>query len=186
MIIILYSGGADSRYMLQKALRYHKPEDITLLHLNYGQKMPEFEAVMRVAQRFGLQTITAEATLPPNPLRGDVPPGPGTSVSPAWVPGRNTVLLALAASWSEFFNAEEIWIGCDRSDQLAFPDCRKDFLDAMERVANAGRDPVLKKVKIVGPVMWLDKDDVLMTLQHEGVPVDEYVSGYPGTEVADA
>ena len=141
--IILYSGGADSRLMLHRALEIFDKDDIRLLHIDYGQKMKERQKAFETAHRLQLHIDCVEVRLPPNPLTGDAPRNESPNVSDAWVPGRNAVFLAIAASWSEHYKADEIWVGFDKDDQALFPDCSKSFADNMVTSMNLARDPAL-------------------------------------------
>ena len=184
--IILYSGGADSRLMLHRALGLFDREDIVLLHVDYGQKMPELEACVKIAPKERVMLRVVKTVMPPNPLTGDAPKNTSPNVSDAWVPGRNAVLLAIAAAWSEHYKADEIWVGFDKDDQALFPDCSRNFANNMMRAMNLARDPALCPLKITTPLLWTSKDDVIEALCSHEIPPDEYVSGYPNTEVEGA
>jgi len=146
--VVLLSGGLDST----TALAVAKSRGFTLcaLTVKYGQlHLVELEAARRVAAALGVadhrvieidlaQLATSALTSP----GGSVPKdrslaeiGAPGDVPPTYVPARNTVLLALALAWAESLGAHDIFVGVNVLDASGYPDCRPEFIQAFEQLA---------------------------------------------------
>ncbi len=145
--VVLLSGGLDST----TAAAIARAEGFTLhaLTVSYGQRHAvELEAAARAAAAlgvaehrvvaidlagFGGSALTGGAAIPKDrPLAEIGAPG---DVPSTYVPARNTVLLALALSWSEALGARDIFLGVNVLDASGYPDCRPEFVEAFERLA---------------------------------------------------
>jgi 7-cyano-7-deazaguanine synthase len=84
-------------------------------------------------RRFGGSALTADI---PVPKGRD--PSLMTDIPVTYVPARNTIFLALALAWAETLDADDIFIGVNALDSSGYPDCRPEYIDAFERLANLG------------------------------------------------
>jgi 7-cyano-7-deazaguanine synthase len=145
--VTLLSGGLDSTTTLAIARR--DGFDCHALTIDYGQRHAvELEAARMVAarlgarehvivpldlRRFGGSALTADIAVP----KGREPDAM-TGIPITYVPARNTIFLALALAWAETLGAEDIFIGVNALDSSGYPDCRPEYIDAFERMANLG------------------------------------------------
>lgn len=145
--VILLSGGLDSTTTLAIARR--DGFDCFALTIDYGQRhRVELDAARAVAERlgardhvivpldlrrFGGSALTADIEVPKGRS-----PATMTDIPVTYVPARNTIFLALALAWAETLGAEDIFIGVNALDSSGYPDCRPEYIDAFERLANLG------------------------------------------------
>ena len=177
--VCLLSGGLDSA----TCLAYARREGFTCyaLSFDYGQRHRlELAAARRVAESlgaaehrvvafdlrsFGGSALTADIDVPKD--------GPSTSGIPiTYVPARNTMFLAFALAWAEVLTAADIFIGVNAIDYSGYPDCRPEFIDAFERMANlatkAGVEGVTR-VQIHTPLIRLSKREIIELGRELGV-----------------
>jgi 7-cyano-7-deazaguanine synthase len=143
--VVLLSGGLDSATTL--AVARAEGFDCHALTVDYGQRHAvETTAARRVAaalgvrahveievdlRRFGGSALTADIPVP----RGRAPQGM-TDIPVTYVPARNTVFLSLALAWAETLGAEDLFLGVNAIDYSGYPDCRPEYIEAFERMAN--------------------------------------------------
>ena len=179
--VVLSSGGLDSTTAL--AIACAEGFECYALTIDYGQRhLLELDAARRVAsalgarehavvtvdlRRFGGSSLTADLPLPT-----DRKPEAMTDIPSTYVPARNTVFLALALSWAEALGAEDIFIGANVLDSSGYPDCRPEYLEAFERMANlATRAGVegTSRFHIRAPLITLTKADIVRRAVSLGV-----------------
>jgi 7-cyano-7-deazaguanine synthase len=99
-----------------------------------------------------------------------------------YVPGRNTIFLALAASLADAIGAEAIVIGANALDYSGYPDCRPPFLNAFSKTARLGtkRGSEGKALKVLAPLLHLDKKGIVRLAQKVGAPLNLTWSCYAG------
>lgn len=99
-----------------------------------------------------------------------------------YVPGRNTIFLSLAVSLADSVNASAIVIGANALDYSGYPDCRPPFINAFSRVAKEGtkRGSEGKSLKILAPLLRLDKKGVVRLAARVGAPLRLTWSCYAG------
>ena len=184
-ILILFSGGADSSLMLLWAQKIRNTK-VSALLFNYGQKQDEeltYAREILKALKIGavrlieLDISSAFQHTCSNQLehsRDSLTSYPG--VNKAHTPSRNAIFLSIAMSIAESLDFDEIWIGCNHSDRInLFPDCTQEWIMAMGEVAKInGHRPLTIKA----PLLGLTKEDVLRTLEREGVNLKKIFSGY--------
>jgi len=139
--VVLLSGGLDS--MVTAAIARERGYSVLALTVDYGQRHSvELESARKIAAaladrhvllnfdltQFGGSALTSDI---PVPKDGVVPGIPIT-----YVPARNTVLLSLALAWAEAAGARDLFIGVNALDYSGYPDCRPEFIEAFERLAN--------------------------------------------------
>jgi 7-cyano-7-deazaguanine synthase len=173
--VVLLSGGLDSATVLAiaKSQRY----ELYALSFAYGQRhIFELEAASRVAESIGVaQHRTAQIDL--RVFGGsalttdaiDVPKGRTAGqmahgIPVTYVPARNTIFLAFALAWAEVLGSSDIFIGVNALDYSGYPDCRPEFIEAFEKMANlATRAGVEGRqlLKIHTPLIALTKAEII-------------------------
>jgi 7-cyano-7-deazaguanine synthase len=144
--IVLLSGGLDSAVAL--AIARSESFETHALTFDYGQRHAgEIEAARRVAeslgasthrvfkvplQQFGGSALTGDVEVPKDRALSELSSG----VPSTYVPARNTVFLALALALAECVHARHLFIGVNALDYSGYPDCRPEFVEAFERLAN--------------------------------------------------
>ena len=109
-----------------------------------------------------------------------VPEAPTEGIPVTYVPARNTVFLSLALGWAEVLGARNIFIGVNAVDYSGYPDCRPEFIEAFERVANlATREGVEGRgFRIQAPLQNLSKAQIVQIGVQHGVDYGLTVSCY--------
>jgi 7-cyano-7-deazaguanine synthase len=175
--VVLVSGGLDSA----TALAVARSEGYTCyaLSFDYGQRhRVELEAARRVAASLGAVEHRVMG-LPIGELGGSaltdqsipVPEGPGEGIPVTYVPARNTVFLAMALAWAEVLGARDIFIGANAVDYSGYPDCRPEFIEAFERLANVATRAGVEgqSLRIHAPLIRLSKAEIIRTGHRLGV-----------------
>jgi len=197
--VCLLSGGLDSSTCLAFARR----EGYTCyaLSFDYGQRHRfELEAARRVAEAlgaadhrilevalgsFGGSALTSAIEVPKH--RSAQQMGHGIPIT--YVPARNTVFLSLALAWAEVQQAADIFLGVNAIDYSGYPDCRPEFIEAFEKLANlatkAGVEGTLR-TRIHTPLIRLSKAEIVKLAAELGVDFsltsscyDPDVAGHP-------
>jgi 7-cyano-7-deazaguanine synthase len=171
--VVLLSGGQDSAACLSLAFATHGRDAILALSIFYGQRhATEIEAAAAVAEVYGVDHVVIELpafgaltssvsdlTKPAGDIAAEggfadaeMPQGLPTS----FVPGRNALLLTLAASVAVSRGASEIWSGVCQTDFSGYPDCRLIFVEAMQQALTLAM-PSSNPIRIVTPLMHLTK-----------------------------
>jgi len=144
--VVLLSGGLDSATVLAIARR--EGYDCHALSFSYGQRhAAELENAARVARAmnvtdhrianidlrlFGGSALTDDIEVPKD---NDIE-AMGTDIPVTYVPARNTIFLSYALAFAEVIGATDIFIGVNALDYSGYPDCRPDYIQAFERMAN--------------------------------------------------
>ncbi len=178
--VILLSGGIDSATTL--AVARSMGFDLYALSFRYGQRhMVELEAAARIAcamsasrhlivdidlRRIGGSALTSELLVPKHRSVEEL----GKEIPVTYVPARNTIFLSYALAWAEVIGSFDIFIGVNALDYSGYPDCRPEFIEAYERMANlatkAGVEGALK-LKIHTPLIDLTKAQII----HRGMEI---------------
>ncbi|WFF37888.1 7-cyano-7-deazaguanine synthase QueC [Moraxella nasibovis] len=185
--IVLFSGGLDSTTCLYWAKANFK--DITALSFRYGQRhSSELIAAKKITENLGVDHRIIDidiAQLGGSALTDhsiDVPDYDAKSdaVPVTYVPARNTIFLSYALAAAEVMNANHIVIGVSSVDFSGYPDCRPDFIEAFESLANlatiAGRAG--NRLSVVAPLQNLSKAQTLELGLSLGVDYAKTVSCY--------
>lgn len=184
--VILLSGGLDSATVIAMA----KAEGYACysMSFDYGQRhRAELQAAERVARQ--LDVVEHKVIgLNLNGIGGSaltdssiaVPESPTEGIPATYVPARNTVFLALALGWAEVLGARDIFIGVNAVDYSGYPDCRPEFVDAFERMANlATRAGVEGQgFSIRAPLQQMSKGEIIQAGMRLGVDYALTVSCY--------
>lgn len=194
--VILLSGGLDSATVLAgaRAAGY----DCYCLSFSYGQKqIAEVSYAERLAATlgaiehrvavidigaFGGSALTDDSIAVPDAK--DVV----NEIPVTYVPARNTVFLAYALGWAEVLEARHIFLGVNAVDYSGYPDCRPEFINAFEEVANlATRAGVEgRKMTIHAPLIQLSKAEIIIKGLALGVDYAQTVSCYRLTDSGEA
>jgi len=171
--IVLLSGGLDSATALAIAVRDGFAPHA--LSFRYGQRHTvELDAARAVATRhgvvehrivdidlaqFGGSALTADLEVPKG--RGEEDIGGGIPIT--YVPARNTVFLSYALAWAEVLPARDLFIGVNAVDYSGYPDCRPEFVEAFETLANRATRAGVEgeRIRIHAPLMHWDKARII-------------------------
>lgn len=175
---MLLSGGLDSAL----ALALTAGDTVEALTVTYGQTHHrEVEAAAAIAEHYDVAhtVVAVDPRLFDSALTGrrPIPEGPAAEPDATYVPGRNTVLLALAASRAESRAAGRVVIGVNRDDADGYPDCRPAYLEAIGRVLALG---TVNAVTIAAPCLELTKRQVVARARALEVPIGLTWSCYRG------
>ena len=139
--VVLLSGGLDS--MVCAALAREAGYEVMALTIDYHQRhRVELEAAKAIADQladrhiilpldlsaFGGSALTSDIAVPKD--------GVGEGIPVTYVPARNTVFLSLALAWAEAVGGHDLFVGVNALDYSGYPDCRPDFIEAFEALAN--------------------------------------------------
>lgn len=186
--VVLLSGGLDSATVL--AIATDRGYDCHALSLDYGQRhRSELEAAQRVAQSLSATLKTIELDL--RAFGGsaltddiDVPEEEGEGIPVTYVPARNTIMLSLALAWAEVLGADDIFIGVNAVDYSGYPDCRPEFINAFEEMANLATKAAVvgNQLTIHTPLIDLSKAEIIRLGTELGVDYSLTVSCYQADE----
>lgn len=183
--VVLLSGGLDSTTVT--AIASSKGMELHTLTFRYGQKHSiEMEMAARTALRYGARHLKVD--LDPEPFRGsaltgsgELPRG-GTSkgIPNTYVPARNTVFLSIALAVAESRRARHVFIGVNAVDYSGYPDCRPEFIDAFQKLADVATRDALNGVPclIHAPLLTMTKAEIIRTGLDLGVDYGDTVSCY--------
>jgi len=188
--IVLLSGGLDSA--TSAAIALEGGYDLIALSFRYGQRHSrELTASIELVKDLGITEhfildvnlgIWGGSALTDNQIA--VPTqGIDPNIIPiTYVPGRNTVFIALALSLAEAKDAQAIYLGINAVDYSGYPDCRPEYLAAFERLANLSSKAGLegKAPQLVAPLLTLSKTDIVKKAIELGVPIAKTWSCYQG------
>lgn len=185
--VVLVSGGLDSATCL--AIARAEGFACHALSFAYGQRHEaELTAARRVAaaldavqhrvMTIDLGAFGGSALTDPSIA---VPEAPSGGVPVTYVPARNTIFLSMALAWSEVLGAHDIFIGVNAVDYSGYPDCRPEFIESFERMANlatrAGIEDVAR-LRIRAPLISLSKAEIIRRGRALGVDYELTVSCY--------
>ena len=174
--VVLLSGGLDSTTALAIAARDY---DVFALTFDYGQKhAAELDAARCVAKALGAvqhfvarldSSLLAGSALTSPEIEIPKDRGPsevGGPIPVTYVPARNTIFLSFALAWAEGLGAEDIFIGVNAIDYSGYPDCRPEFIEAFERMANLGTKSGVEgtgRFTIHTPLISMTKAEIIRT-----------------------
>jgi 7-cyano-7-deazaguanine synthase len=184
--IVLLSGGLDSATAL--AIAHSLGFKTFALSVHYGQRhAAELDAAKRIAAALGahehrvmgidLAGIGGSALTDASMA---VPESPGSGIPVTYVPARNTLLLSLALGWAEVVGARDIFVGVNAVDYSGYPDCRPEFIEAFERLAQLATKAGVEGARftIQAPLVALSKADIIRTGLRLGVNYGMTISCY--------
>ncbi len=185
--VVLLSGGLDSATTL--AIARAAGCQCYALSFAYGQRHnAELAAAQRVAQALGAQEhrimsidLAQFGGSALTDTRLDVPTAgvqPGIPIT--YVPARNTIMLSLALAWAEVLGARDIYVGVNAVDYSGYPDCRPEYIQAFETMANLATKAAVEgaPLSVHAPLIALSKGDIIRQGVALGVDYSLTVSCY--------
>lgn len=189
--IILFSGGLDSTTCL--AIAKLQGFECYALSFEYGQKHnTELNAAKSIASHFGVKEHKV-ISIPIGAITGSsltndelaVPDYSGNDKIPStYVPARNTIFLSFALSYAEVVGANDIFIGANYLDYSGYPDCRPEYLNAFETVANLATKAGVEgsRFHIHAPLLKMRKHEIISEGLKLGINYGTTVSCYRADE----
>ncbi|MEM8781074.1 MAG: 7-cyano-7-deazaguanine synthase QueC [Cyanobacteria bacterium P01_G01_bin.49] len=190
LAVVLLSGGLDSA--TSAAIAISQGYEIIALSLRYGQRhhreLSAAEAVAKalkitqhyvidvnIAQWGGSSLTDNNLSLPQEGINPDIIPS-------TYVPGRNTVFIAIALSLAEAKNANAIFLGINAVDYSGYPDCRPEYLQAYQTLATLSSKAGLEghSPQLIAPLIKDTKVDIIRRAVNLGVPIQDTWSCYRG------
>lgn len=184
--VILLSGGLDSVTVL--AMAKEQGFECYTLSFNYGQRHDvELVAAQKLSKQVGavehkvitidLRSIGGSALTDTNI---DVPEQIEEGIPVTYVPARNTVFLSIALGWAEVLSAQAIFVGVNAVDYSGYPDCRPQFIEAFERLANVATKASIEgqKLSIRAPLINMTKADIIQQGIRLGIDYSQTISCY--------
>ena len=181
--VCLLSGGLDSAACL--ALARRDGFACYALSFDYGQRhRNELDAAARIAKTFGAarhlvahiglgvfggSALTGDIAVPKARSAAEM----ATGIPVTYVPARNTIFLSYALAWAEVLESCDIFIGVNALDYSGYPDCRPEFIEAYERMANLATKAGVEgrtRLKIHTPLLHLTKAGIVRLASQLGVP----------------
>ena len=172
--VVLLSGGLDSTTTL--AIAHDEGYDTYCMSFRYGQRHTvELQAAKNVAKAFGVKqhivvdidlrtfgasALTADIEVPKNRPDTEM----GNSIPITYVPARNTIFLAYALAYAEVLVADTIFIGANAIDYSGYPDCRPEYIDAYQTLANLATQAGVEgktKLRIRAPLIDKTKAEII-------------------------
>jgi 7-cyano-7-deazaguanine synthase len=190
--VVLVSGGMDSCVTAALAAQQHV---LAFLHLNYGQRTErrELQAFQNIADAFHVdrrlvvsmthlaQVGGSSLTDPDLPVeRADLH---RQGVPSSYVPFRNASMISVAVSWAEVLGARAVFVGAVEEDSSGYPDCRRAFFEAFQKVIDTGTRPA-SGIVIETPVIGMSKAQIVQQGTALGAPLHLTWSCYQDEEVA--
>lgn len=169
--VVLLSGGLDSSTCL--LIARGEGFEVYALSFDYGQRHAvELDKARAVALRYGVaEHRVARIDFPAPGASALTNPGLSVpleslgqaSIPITYVPARNTLFLAHALAWGESLGAFDIYLGANSVDYSGYPDCRPEFLEAFERLANLGTKAGVEgaRFRIRAPLLALTKGQIV-------------------------
>ncbi|MDD5137137.1 MAG: 7-cyano-7-deazaguanine synthase QueC [Candidatus Omnitrophica bacterium] len=189
--VVLLSGGLDSAVTLFFAKK--AGYDCFCLNFDYGQRhRVEMKMASRLASLAGAGLKTEKIVLSwgGSSLLGRscaLPSGrspkeiAASGIPSTYVPARNTIFLAIAASYAEALGADAVFIGAHSEDSSGYPDCRKGYLDVFNSVIKMGtRRGIENRLELKYPLITMGKKDIVRLGASLGVPFQHTRSCYKG------
>jgi len=170
--VVLLSGGLDS-YTAAAIAQAEQRFTLCALTIQYGQRHArEVESARAVARALGVERHlelpidlraiggSSLTSAVPVPVDRDLDAG---GIPSTYVPARNTIFLSLALGWAEVLGAHDLVIGVNALDYSGYPDCRPEFIDAFERLANVATRAGVEgaRFRVHSPLIRLSKADII-------------------------
>lgn len=173
--VVLFSGGLDSTTVL--AMAQNKNEEVYTLTFDYGQRHAiEIDRAFVLAQKmkvkehkvakidlriFGGSSLTANLDVPKNRKSQDFE----NHIPITYVPARNTIFLSYALAYAEVLKAKAIYIGVNALDYSGYPDCRPQYIEAFQNMANLALKQTIEggKITIETPILMMSKKEIILT-----------------------
>ena len=193
--VILLSGGLDSTTAL--AIAKEQNYDCYALSFDYGQKQrSELESSISIAKKtnviehrimkislsdIGGSALTDKAIDVPKHVESE-------EIPITYVPARNTIFLSFALAWAEVVNSQTIFIGVNALDYSGYPDCRPEFIEAFETMANLATKQSVEgnRIQIKTPLINMTKAEIITKGLSLGVDYSATTSCYDANALGEA
>ena len=184
--IVLLSGGMDSATALSIAKR--KKLSCYALTMDYGQKHSiEIEKAKLIAEHFQViehKIIEIDLTVFGGSALTDkninIPEHESQGIPVTYVPARNTIFFSLALAWAEVIQANSIYSGVNAIDYSGYPDCRPEYIKAMQALVNLATKATVEgsSIAIEAPLLNMNKMDIIKKGIENNVNFSRTVSCY--------
>jgi 7-cyano-7-deazaguanine synthase len=198
--VILFSGGLDSTTILALAIdlgyapyvlsvsygQRHSSELAAAKHIGKKMEVVRHEVVHLDLTRFGGSALTDSSIAVPTT------PGKDHEIPITYVPARNTILLSLALGWAESLGGLDIFYGANAVDYSGYPDCRPEYVESFERMANlatkAGVEAINNdnRFRIHAPIIGMSKSEIIELGATLRVDYSQTVSCYQANDLGEA
>lgn len=117
-----------------------------------------------------------------------VPEVASEGIPVTYVPARNTIMLSLALAWAEVLDAQDIFIGVNALDYSGYPDCRGEYVQAFQQMANLATKSAVegKFIKIHAPLLAMTKSEIIQRGKALGVDYAQTISCYQADQLGRA
>lgn len=195
--VVLLSGGLDSSTVM--AIAHQQGFELYAIAFDYGQRhQREVKAAAAIARHYNvLEQKTVHIDLRAfggSALTSDIAVPHGRSVEEmaqdipiTYVPARNTIFLSFALAYAEVSGANDIFLGINAIDYSGYPDCRPEYLEAYEHMANLATKASTqdgRHMRIHAPLLRMGKADIIRKGVELDVPYERTWSCYEGAELA--
>lgn len=189
--VVLLSGGVDSTTTF--AIAQSQGYEVWAMSFRYGQRHAlELERARRIAatmraikhiivdidlRAFGGSALTDDIDVPKHRSEDEI----GAGIPITYVPGRNTIFLSFAMAWAETLEIDTIFIGVNALDYSGYPDCRPEFIEAYQRMANMATKAGVEgktELKILTPLISMTKAEIIQKGSELGVDYGLTLSCY--------
>lgn len=196
--VVLLSGGLDSSTVL--AIAQSEGYSVYAISFRYGQRHQlELGCAARIAQganvtrhviveidlsQFGGSALTSAIEVPKHDSADQI----GTDIPVTYVPARNTVFLSLALAYAESIGASDIFLGVNALDYSGYPDCRPEYIQAFEAMANLGTKAGVSgsPVRLHAPLIQMTKAEIIGRGLQLGVDYSQTSSCYDPSPTGQA
>ena len=192
--LVILSGGMDSATVLAQVVSLHDSENTIALTFDYGQRhSKEMEAAKALARYYNVRhiifsvdltqiggsSLTDKSIAVPD-FKKDENVWKKEKVALSYVPMRNTIFISIASAYAETLGCSEIYTGFNWIDSGGYPDTRKSYVRAMNRVLSIGsRD----HPRVIAPLIEMNKKQIVELGESLGVPWQFTYSCYEGKSV---
>jgi 7-cyano-7-deazaguanine synthase len=195
--VCLISGGLDSA--VSAYIAKNEGYNIYGLTLNYGQRHSrEIESAKEIVKSLkakkhilldlelskfkGSSLTDSNINIEINKKIKDI----GKKIPSTYVPARNTIFLSIALAFAESINSNSIFIGATSTDYSGYPDCRPEFFDAFQKMADIATKKSIEgeRIQIKTPLLYLSKKDIILKGTELNVPFEKTWSCYKGHKFA--
>ena len=192
--IILLSGGLDSSTVL--SIAQADGYECYAMTINYQQRHnAELKAAKNIAYYFKVKDFKIVdidlSWLKSSALTNkdiDIPEVSSSGIPVTYVPARNTIMMTLALAWAETVNSQNIFIGVNAVDYSGYPDCRPEYIESFQNMANLATKAAVEgdSIKIHAPLIHLTKAEIILEGIKNKVDFGMTVSCYQASESGEA
>lgn len=192
--VVLLSGGLDSATCL--AIARSNGFECYCLSLDYHQRhIAELAAAKNIAESLGAKmhkTAQLDLTLFGGSALTDtqiaVPEQASEGIPVTYVPARNTIMLSLSLAWAEVIGAQDIFIGVNALDYSGYPDCRGEYVNAFQAMANLATKAAVEgqTITIHAPLIDMTKAEIIAKGTELNVDYSKTVSCYQANNLGQA